>query len=145
MARIPRDLLRKRNELARELAIHEGRVSELSSMVAAADAAILLFDRHWKAAKAPARRLPKHRGWLPPGEAARASLRALKRAPEALTTADIVSAIASERKLEFPTRQDREDFASSITMAMRRYEAKGIVTSSKVNGANKLACRINAV
>jgi hypothetical protein len=53
----------------------------------------------------------------------------LKRAGKVLDTADIVRTIENEEGLQFSCKKDREDFASCITMAMRRYKKRGLVAS----------------
>jgi hypothetical protein len=79
------------------------------------------------------------KGRLPPGETARQSLRALKDAGAPLTTPDIVDFIAKEKVLAFEDRKDREDFASSVAMALRRYERRGLVSCTSIEGTNKLS------
>lgn len=142
MAPIPRPLLRKRLELASELALVEKRADELRHQVAMVEGAIGLLDPGWRAPKVRARRLPTHQGRLPVGDVGREGLRALKRAGKSVTTTDLVAAIAGARGLHFASRKDREDFASSVTMAMRRYEKKGAVASAPVNGSHTLAWRL---
>lgn len=138
MAGLPRPLLRKRDELARELAILERQAHGLRDKLSTLDGAIRLLEPAWKPPKAIAKRRPQYRGRLPQGEAARASLRALKRAGRAMNTGELVAALEAERGLKFSSRKDREDFASSITMAMRRYEAKGLIAAELVGKGTAL-------
>ena len=106
------------------------------------DGTIKLFDPRWKPAKGIAKRRPTRQGRLPVGEAARAGIKALKQAGKELSTADIVAAVAKEHDLAFATPKDREDFASCITMAMRRYEKRGLVGSAPAGKGNARLWRL---
>jgi len=138
MAVVPRPLLRKHLELAHELQAAEARAAEVRAQLATIVGAIRLLEPRWKAPKVGKKRLPVSKGRLPPGEAARQSMRALKDLGSALTTPQIVDFIAKEKGLTFEDRQDREDFASSVAMALRRYERRGLVSCEAIAGTNKL-------
>lgn len=137
MATIPRPLLRKHLELAHELQTVESRVAAVREQLQTIVGAIRLLDPQWKPPKVGKGRLPSFKGRLPAGDVSRLSMRALG-AGNALTTTDIVDVIAQERSLTFASRQDREDFASSVAMALRRYERRGLVASESISGTNKL-------
>ena len=137
MASLPRPLLRKHNELAHELQTLEAQANQVRAQLQTVDGAIRLLDPRWKPPKLSKKRLPVQKGRLPPGEAARLSLMALKGVNGGLTTPDIVDGIAKEKSLTFTDRQDREDFASSVAMALRRYQRRGLVTSEPIDGTNK--------
>lgn len=137
MATIPRPLLRKHLELAHELQAVEGRVAEVREQLQTIVSAIRLLDPRWQPPKVGRGRLPSFKGRLPAGDVSRLSMRALG-SGNPLTSAEIVDLIADERSLTFASRQDREDFASSVAMALRRYERRGLVASESIPGTNKL-------
>ena len=66
----------------------------------------------------------------------------LKAADAPLTTAEVIEAIVKTKSLAFVSRQDREDFTSSIAMALRRYERRGVVTSETAEGTKRLRWRL---
>lgn len=137
MRGLPRQLLSKRAEIAYELAGHLHRVKELEAQVGHIDAALKLLDPAFKPPKVGPRKPPRSRHWLPHGDAARLSLAALRQAAKPLPTPDVVAYITKLRNLSFSNRADAEDFASSIAMALRRYQKKGAVEIVGGRGANR--------
>ena len=114
----------------------------LRKKVALIEGAIRLLEPAWKPPKAIPKRRPTHRGRLPVCGVARAGIQALKHAGRSLSPADIVSAVAKEKGLKFADKDDREDFASSITMGMRRYEKRGLIASETAGKGNKRLWRL---
>ena len=106
-----------------------------------ADQAIRLLDPSWQPPKTP-RRPSVFKARLPRGQASQASLRVLKAASAPLTTAEVIEAIVKTKSLAFVSREDREDFTSSIAMALRRYERRGVVTSETAEGTKRLRWRL---
>lgn len=83
-------------------------------------------------AEGPRSASPDAPGALPPvGDVGREGLRALKRAGKSVTTPDLAAAIAAARGRRFANRQDRDDFALSVTMAICHCEQEGAVAFEK--------------
>lgn len=124
---IPRQLTNKRAELAHELAGVLHRAQELRHALGQVDATLRLLDPNYKPSQTKPRKPATSRGWLPHGDAARLCLVVLKEGGKSMTTPEVANRIAEMRNLRFKSRRDSEDFASSIAMALRRYEKKKVV------------------
>lgn len=127
MAALPRQLTNKRAELAHELAGVMHRAQTLRHALNQVDATLRMLDPDFKPSKTKPRKPASSRGWLPHGDAARLSLVALKEAGKPQTTPEVANRVAELGGVKLGNRRDAEDFASSIAMALRRYEKKKMV------------------
>lgn len=137
MPGLPRQLTNKRAELAHELAGILHRVQELRHSLGQVDATLRLLDPYYKPSQTKPRKPATSRGWLPHGDAARLCLVVLKEAGKPMTTPEVANCIAQTRDLKLKSRRDSEDFASSIAMALRRYEKKKVVKMVGQRGAHQ--------
>jgi hypothetical protein len=122
--RLPRALTKKRNELAYELTELEARHTKLREELRAVDYTIKLLDPHWKAPKKAHK--PVAPRSLEHGQVARTCLEILRVMP-GISTPDLADQVAEECGVTFKTATQREDFASSVAMALRRYQRKGFL------------------
>ena len=122
--RFPRALTKKRNALAYELNQLEARTSQVRQELAALDYSMRLLDPVWKA-PSKAHKPMISRG-LRHGDIARTCLSILRDMP-GLATPELADYVAEERGVRLTTQTEREDFASSVAMALRRYERKGLL------------------
>jgi hypothetical protein len=125
--------MHKRAELAHELAGVLREVQKLRLALGQVDATLRLLDASYKPTVT-------RRGWLPHGDAARLALVVLKESNAGLTTPTIANRIAQMRSLTFKHRLDAEDFASSVAMALRRYERRGLVRLVGERGPHMELC-----
>jgi hypothetical protein len=122
--RFPRALTKKRNALAYELNQLEARTVQVRQELAALDYTMRLLDPAWKAPR-KAHRPMISRG-LRHGDIARTCLSILRDMP-GLATPVLADYVAEERGVRLTTQTERENFASSVAMALRRYERKGLL------------------
>jgi hypothetical protein len=122
--RFPRALTKKRNALAYELVQLEARAARVRQELAALDYTMRLLDPTWKAPR-KAHKPVISRG-LRYGDIARTCLSILRDMP-GLATPVLADYVAEERGVRLTTQTAREDFASSVAMALRRYERKGLL------------------
>ncbi len=120
--RTPRKLKQRRVELAYERQALHSRLAEVDHELASLDYALRVLDPEWSPPKKVAK--PTKRGPLPRGAVAADCLRFLRQR-ESLWTPELVTLIRHSHKLAFTTRKQADDFASSVTMALRRYERAG--------------------
>jgi hypothetical protein len=123
-ARIPLKLLRKRNALAYELQQILERANTIEEELQALDYAITLIEPSWRPPDRASRPGRAHR--LPFGKITSETLGAVRDRPGAnsLELADIV---AARCKVKLPTETDRKDFSKSVTVALRRFERRGLL------------------
>jgi hypothetical protein len=123
-SRVPRQLTDKYEALLGERSAALARIEELDRELDYLDYSLRLLAPDWSpAAKAPKK--PKA-SRLPRGVVARDCLHFLKTEGE-LWTRELVSRLTQRHHLKFATREDEEDFASAVAMALRRYERQGAV------------------
>ena len=125
MTRIPRSLTKKYAELAIERQHLKTRLAEVETELAAVVYSLKVVSPDWKPPKVLPR-AQKRITPLPRGKVATACLEALRRKNE-MTTPELTQLIAMQNRLTFPDRQAELDFASSVAMALRRYERQGLV------------------
>jgi len=122
--RFPRALTKQRNALAYELSQMEKRTAQVRQELAALDYTMRLLDPTWKAPRKAHK--PMNSRGLRRGDIARTCLSILRDMP-GLPTPVLADYVAEERGVKLPTQTAREDFASSVAMALRRYERKGLL------------------
>lgn len=122
--RTPRALKEKRAEMAYERAQLARRTAQLDNEIDALDYALRVLDPGWQ----PPRRIskPVRQTLLPRGAVAQGCLQYLRQ-HEALWTADVTRLIAERFRLTFKDKRAQQDFASSVAMALRRYERQGLL------------------
>lgn len=122
---MPRSLTRKRDELAYERAQLKTRLAEVEAELKALDYALKVVSPEWEPSKRKPRAPTRPRRLLR-GQVATTCLQVLRRGG-ALSTPEIVRLVAQHLSVTFENTEQRDDFASSVTMALRRYERKGLV------------------
>lgn len=138
--RLPRTLTKKRNALAYELGQLEARIAQVREELRALDYTFRLLDPAWKAPR-KAHKPPISRG-LRHGDIARTCLSILREMP-GLATPALTDYVAEECGVRLTTRAAREDFSSSVAMALRRYERKGLLeVSGKHPATGALSWRV---
>lgn len=122
--RTPRALKDRRAEMAFERAQLARRMAALDDEIDALDYALRVLDPDWQ----PPRRIskPVRQTLLPRGAVAQACLQYLRQS-DALWTAEVARLIAQRFRLVFEDKRAEQDFASSVAMALRRYERKGLL------------------
>ena len=122
--RTPRPLKGRRAELAYERVQLLKRLAQVDKEMAALDYALRILDADWTP---PARvTKPGQPTLLPRGAVAEACLQFLRQHVE-LWTPDLAKLIAERYKLTFKDKRADQDFASSVAMALRRYERRGLL------------------
>ena len=129
-ARIPLKLTRKRNALAYEREQLQARVRTVEEELRALDFAITVVEPSWKPPKR-ARRPPRPYR-LAKGKITAETLRTLKERP-GISTPELAGIVATRCSVELPTVTEREDFASSVAMALRRFERRGVLEITQKN------------
>lgn len=142
--RTPRALKDQRAELAYERAQLARRSAQLDDEIKALDYALRVLDPGWQ----PPRRVwkPARQTMLPRGAVAQSCLQLLRTHGD-LWTPDLATLIASRYQLQFDGKRAEQDFASSVAMALRRYERQGlleVVEKSPSTSALKWRLRIDA-
>jgi hypothetical protein len=122
--RLPKALTRKRNELAYELAQAATSQARLREELRAVDYTLKLLDPQWRPPRKPHK--PAARRVLEHGQIARTCLEILRVMP-GISTPELADQVAEECEVTFKTPVAREDFASSVAMALRRYQRKGLL------------------
>lgn len=121
-SRAPRQLTDKFETLLAERAAALARIEALDRELDYLDYSLRLLAPDWKpASKAPLKLKPSR---LPRGVLARDCLHFLKTEGE-LWTRELVAKLTQRHRLTFSNREDEEDFASAVAMALRRYERQG--------------------
>lgn len=100
------------------------RMAQLDDEIEALDYALRVLDPDWQ----PPRRIskPVRQTLLPRGAVAQGCLQYLRQ-HEALWTADVARLLAERFRLTFDDKRAEQDFASSVAMALRRYERQGLL------------------
>ena len=124
LTRTPRALTDKRAELAYERAELARRSAQLDAEIDALDYALRVVEPSWQ----PPRhiRKPAKQTRLPRGAVAQGCLQYLRQHTE-LWTPDLAKLIAERYRLTFADKRAEQDFASSVAMALRRYERQGLL------------------
>jgi hypothetical protein len=122
--RIPLKLTRKRSALAFEREQLQARARVIEEELRALDYAISVVAPAWKPAKRARRPQRSHR--LPKGQITSETLKALQERP-GIGTPELADIVAARCTLKFATQTEREDFASSVAMALRRFERRGVL------------------
>lgn len=121
-SRVPRQLTDKFESLVAERVAALARIEALDRELEYLDYSLRLLAPDWEpATKAPKKLKPSR---LPRGVLARDCLHFLKTDGE-LWTRELVARLTDRHRLTFTSREDEEDFASAVAMAMRRYERQG--------------------
>lgn len=133
-SRVPRQLTDKYESLLGERSAALARIQELDRELDYLDYSLRLLAPDWaRAGKAP-KKLKASR--LPRGVVARDCLHFLKTEGE-LWTGELVVRLAQRHQLKFSSREDEEDFASAVAMALRRYERQGAVEMTEKNAKTR--------
>lgn len=124
MTRTPRALKEKRAEMAYERMQLARRIAQLDTEIGALDYSLRVLDPAWK----PPRKIskPAQQTLLPRGAVAQSCLLFLRQHIE-LSTPELAKLIAERFKLTFADKRAEQDFASSVAMALRRYERQGLI------------------
>jgi hypothetical protein len=123
-SRAPHQLTDKYEELLRERTEALARIEELDRELHYLDYSLRLLSPDWAPAARPVKKLKASR--LPRGVLSRDCLHLLKTDGE-LWTRELVSRLAQRHHLKFTRREEEEDFASAVAMALRRYERQGVL------------------
>jgi len=121
--RLPRALTRKRAELAFERQTLKNRLTDVERELAALDYALKVAAPGWAPPKKVSR--PARAGLVPRGGIAPACLQLLRQRGE-LSTPELAKLAAARFRLSFGSKKAEQSFASTVTMALRRYERQGI-------------------
>ena len=122
--RTPRLLKERRAELAYERVHLLKRMAEVDKELGALDYSLRIIDADWTP---PARATkPAQPTLLPRGAVAEACLQFLRQHAE-LWTPELAKLISSRYQLTFADKRADQDFASSVAMALRRYERQGLL------------------
>jgi hypothetical protein len=124
MSRTPTILTDKRAELAYERTQLVSRISDLDKHIEALDYALQVVDPNWVPSNKIKRPMRKPR--LPRGALSQNCLSLLRR-HGALWTTELTKMIGEQFKLKFDDRKAELSFASSVAVALRRYEGQGVV------------------
>lgn len=132
--RVPRQLTDKYEALLGERSAAVARIEELDRELDYLDYSLKLLAPDW----APAGKVPKKlkASRLPRGVVARDCLHFLKTDGE-LWTGELVARLTQRHHLKFASREDEEDFASAVAMALRRYERQGSLTITERNSKTR--------
>lgn len=123
-SRLPHQLTDKYEALLHERACALSRIEELDRELVSLDYSLRLLDPDWAPAARPTKKLKSSR--LPRGVLSRDCLHFLK-AERELWTPELVCRLVERHRLTVATREEEQDFASGVAMALRRYERQGVV------------------
>lgn len=126
-SRVPHQLTDKYEALLRERTAALSRIEVLDRELDYLDYSLRLLAPDWSPAAKPAKKLKVSR--LPRGVLSRDCLHLLKAEGE-LWTPELVSRLAQRHRLTFAKREEEQDFASAVAMALRRYERQGVLEVS---------------
>ena len=121
---IPRQLTDKYDDLVRERLTVTARLDEIGRELSALEYSLELLDPEWEPPVKIPRLQKNHR--LPSGTVSKDCLILLQQRG-ALWTREVVDLVAARRKLKFTDRHDQGRFASSVAMALRRYQRRGFL------------------
>jgi len=122
VSRVPHQLTDKYEALLRERTAALSRIEELDRELDYLDYSLRLLAPDWSPSAKPAKKLKASR--LPRGVLSRDCLHFLKADGE-LWTPELVSRLAQRHHLTFANREEEQNFASAVAMALRRYERQG--------------------
>jgi hypothetical protein len=125
MRRLPRSLTSKYLDLARERESLRVRLAEVDAGLSSVVYALRVLDPAWAPPKVLPRR-QKRITQLPRGAVASGCLELLRRHGE-LSTPALGRHLAVQHRLRLQDKAAEADFASSVAMALRRYERQGVV------------------
>lgn len=120
--RVPRQLTDKYEALLAERTASLARIEELDRELDYLDYSLRLLATDWSPLARPAKKLKVSR--LPRGVLSRDCLHFLRSDGE-LWTPELVTRLAQRHRLSFAKREEEQDFASAVAMALRRYERQG--------------------
>lgn len=120
-SRVPHQLTDKYEALLSERTAALARIEELDRELDYLDYSLRLLAPDWSPAAKQAKKLKAR---MPRGVLSRDCLHFLKREGE-LWTPELVTRLAQRHHLKFATREEEQDFASAVAMALRRYERQG--------------------
>ena len=123
-SRAPRTLTKKRNALAYEREQLKSRIVEIGQEIVALDYTLQLLEPNWSPPKKISR--PGCSPRLPRGIVQRTVLQLLRAKPGIDTTA-LAELTAKRCNLRLPTKEERQSFASTVAMTLRRYERRGLL------------------
>jgi hypothetical protein len=121
-SRVPHQLTEKYEALFIERTAALSRIEELDRELDYLDYSLRLIAPDWAPAEKRAKKLKASR--LPRGVLSRDCLHFLKADGE-LWTPELVYRLAQRHHLKFANREEEQDFASAVAMALRRYERQG--------------------
>lgn len=122
--KMSRVLRAKRAELAFELVELGRRIAEVGAEVDALDYSLRVVDPDWQPPSRVSKPCAQTR--LPRGAVAQGCLQYLRSHGELWAPA-LAKLLSDRYRLVFDDRRAEQDFASSVAVALRRYERKGIV------------------
>ena len=129
--RLPKPLTKKRNALLYEQQQLLARAKQIDADLHSIDFVIRLIAPGWKPPRKATRPGTPRR--LPKGEISATCLRLLRKRP-GMSSADLADLARKECDLSFTSKTEKEDFASAVAMAMRRYERRGLL---EITGKNR--------
>lgn len=125
MRRLPRSLTSKYLELARDQEELRAQLSEVDAGLSSVVYALRVLEPTWEPPKTLPRR-QKRVTALPRGAVASGCLELLRRHGE-LSTPELARHLVVQHRLRWADKASETDFASSVAMALRRYERQGVV------------------
>jgi hypothetical protein len=133
-SRVPHQLTEKYEALLGERSAALARIEEIDQELDYLDYSLRLLAPDWAPrGKAPKKLKPSR---LPRGVVARDCLHFLKSDGE-LWTGELVARLVQRHHLNFASREDEEDFASAVAMALRRYERQGALDITERNAKTR--------
>ena len=130
-------LLRKRQAIADELEIAQGRLRQLIQDIDAVDATIKLFQPDAQVGIVRIRPTPRRHAAFR-GESSRLILNMLREADGPMTTRDIVLKVMEARGLNAADRVMHETMRLRVSSSLRGLRDRGQLTSGDGNGASVL-------
>jgi hypothetical protein len=122
--RIPTSLTRRHADLAFERRQLEIRARDVESELKALEYSLRVIDPNWQPALRLRMRPAKSR--FPRGVIGRSCLQILSQG-QAINSTDLASLVAERCGVKFAAKNDRLTFASAVTLAVRRYQRRGLV------------------
>jgi hypothetical protein len=122
--RIPASLTRKHADLALERRELDIRSRDVDSELKAIEYSIRVIDPNWQPALRLRRRRTKSR--FPRGTVGKSCLQILSQG-QAIDSTELASLVAAHCGVKFASKGDRLTFASAVTLAVRRYQRRGLV------------------
>jgi len=129
-SRIPSKLTKKRNALAFEREELQVRARAIDEELRGLDFAIRILAPSWKPPKRAWR--PHRPRRLPKGKITTEALKTLQERP-GISTPELADLVATRCAVTLATRTERQDFASSVAMALRKFERRGVLEITQKN------------